>query len=478
MTSASRRRGEAGQTSAEYVGSFALVIVIAAALAALSATDIGHAVLSGASRGICRVINVAGFGGNCSGGSPNAAGTDSHVPTDCTISSTDSTVEGKVTLFSVSAGGDVGYTLERKSDGKWYLTLKGGAKVGLEGAFGEKAGSTKTKEGGEASFGVGLQGDGSSTYRFASEKDARDALNRVEQSVKGRALGTVEGAAKGETTIFGVPVPVPNPIGGLIGAYNGATADYNPHLPSAFERSYDAGVYGGASGSAGTGAVYADGSVSGAAVAGVRFGHDDQRNIRTTTIFYKTTVEGKGSAGVLFGATGSLEGESQVAVTFAAEGPDKGKPLNLSVEDAANLSGGVSTLGEVKTVAGATQTLKKLAVGGNQETGLAGTLKAEYDLTDPRVRGAAQNALSTLGIGVLGGHVDPTGVADLASVAKSVSFVTYDTSKSSTSAGFEVGDLIAFGAEGSYTRKTSKVANAVYLDPTRGGFVPWVQCSS
>jgi len=55
---------------------------------------------------------------------------------------------------------------------------------------------------------------------------------------------------------------------------------------------------------------------------------------------------------------------------------------------------------------------------------------------------------------------------------------TYDTFRTSTSAGFEVGDLIAFGAEGSYTRKTSQVASAVYLDPSRGAFPPCVQCSS
>ena len=128
-------------------------------------------------------------------------------------------------------------------------------------------------------------------------------------------------------------------------------------------------------------------------------------------------------------------------------------------------------------MAQATQVLKKLAISGNDETGLAATLAAKYDLTDPRVLGAARNALTTLGIGALGGRVDPSGLADLAATAKSVSIVTYDTSKSSTNAGFEVGDLIAFGAEGSYTRKTAQVANAVYLDPSKGGFVPWLQCS-
>jgi len=471
------RRGDEGQTSSEYIGAFAIVIVLAAALAALTGSDVGQAVLDGTSRGICRVISVAGFGGDCNGGSVKAA-SNSHLPTDCTISSADSTVEGKLTLFSVSVGGDVGYVLERKSDGKWYLNLKGGAKVGLEGAFGEKAGASKVQEGAEGSFGVGIQGDGSSVYQFNSEKDARAALVRVETAAKGRALGTVEGQVAGSSvSVFGVPVPGLNPIGGIVGAFQGATADYDPHLPEFYQRSYDAGIYGEASGSAGTGPAYADGAVSSADVVGVTFGHDDNRNVRTTTVFFKTTTEGKGSAGVIFGASGSLEGETKIAVTFAAEGPDKGKPLGLSVENASNLSGGISTLGEIKNAAEATQVLKKLAIGGNQETGLAATLTAEYDLTDPATLGAMRNALTTLGIGVLGGPVHPSGVLDLATAAKSVSIVTYDTSKSTATAGFEVGDLIAFGAEGSYTRKTSSVANAVYLDPSKGGFVPWVQCS-
>ena len=58
------RRGDEGQTSSEYIGAFAfaIVIVLAAALAALTGSDVGQAVLDGTSRGICRVISVAGVG--------------------------------------------------------------------------------------------------------------------------------------------------------------------------------------------------------------------------------------------------------------------------------------------------------------------------------------------------------------------------------------------------------------------------------
>ena len=67
------RRGDEGLTSSEYIGAFAIVIVLAAALAALTGSDVGQAVLDGTSRGICRVISVAGFGGDCNGGSVKAA---------------------------------------------------------------------------------------------------------------------------------------------------------------------------------------------------------------------------------------------------------------------------------------------------------------------------------------------------------------------------------------------------------------------
>jgi len=111
-------------------------------------------------------------------------------------------------------------------------------------------------------------------------------------------------------------------------------------------------------------------------VAGVPFGHDDERNFGTTTIFCRTAVAGEGSAGVLLGGFGSIERGLQVAVTRPAEGPDKGQRLSVEVEYVANRSGDVSILGEVKAVKGATATLQRLSVSGKDETGLDGTLTA------------------------------------------------------------------------------------------------------
>lgn len=50
-----------------------------------------------------------------------------------------------------------------------------------------------------------------------------------------------------------------------------------------------------------------------------------------------------------------------------------------------------------------------------------------------------------------------------------------DTSKTSIGGGFKVGDLIAFGADGSCTRKESDVRNARYLTPD--GWREWVSCA-
>lgn len=52
---------------------------------------------------------------------------------------------------------------------------------------------------------------------------------------------------------------------------------------------------------------------------------------------------------------------------------------------------------------------------------------------------------------------------------------SYDTSKTSIGGGFKVGDLVAFGADGSYTRKESDVRNPRYLTPD--GWREWVSCA-
>lgn len=213
---------------------------------------------------------------------------------------------------------------------------------------------------------------------------------------------------------------------------------------------------------------------------GVKLGRDDQGR-DTQTVFYKVNVGGEGAAGVPLAAgfSGSAEGEGQVALTFT-ETAGGWTATNLELQQAMGLSGGVDFAGEVSDLRGLQQSLKQVAISGSDEVGLAGVLTANYDLGDRRTRAAMADALATIGIPALGGRpVDPVAGAsslyDAFRTYDDLSFVTYDTTETSVGGGFKVGDLIAFGAEGSYTRKESQSRNARYLTPQ--GWRDWVSCT-
>lgn len=489
-TTPARQRGSArddrGQTSTEYVGTLALVIVLVLALSLLIGTGVGQAVLSGTSRGICKVIDSAGFGKGACSTAPGAAA-DPYEPSKCTVSSGDSKVSGSVTVFSVRVGGDAGYVLEEKTDGpgrpnKWYLTLKGGVSAGAEGAFGgsAEAKGPKVGEGASGSGYVVAKGDGSVTYRFDTEKEARAELAEIKEDLTAAPIRAAEGFVEGSTwdPPGFVPDIVPVPFGGIVGSVSEATRPEHSRPPS-YETSYAAGLEGSVAGSAGEGA-YVSGKGTGSNVVGIKFGRNDQGQ-DTRTVFFKISRSGEISGGAPFtaGFTGSQEGEGQVALTYTKQG-NGWTATDLELQAAMGLSGGVSLTGEVKDLRGLQQSLKSVAISGSDEVGLAGVLTASYDLTDPRTRAAMSNALSTIGIQALGGRpLDPkeaaTSLYDAFGTYKNLSFVTYDTTKTSVGAGFKVGDLIAFGADGSYTRKESELRNARYLTPS--GWRDWVSCA-
>lgn len=480
-----RSRDEAGQTSAEYVGALVLVVVLAAALTLLVGTGIGEAVLRGAARGICEVTEAAGLGGPCQAAAPGA-GAEPYRPADCVVSSGESKVGGSVTLFSVRVGGEAGYVLEEKAEAsgrKWYLTVKGGGSAGAEAAIGASGGTDGPDLGGGASASghVVVRGEGSVTYRFDTRAEAERELAEIRQDVVGTPVRAAEGYLEGsfwDPPGF-IPDMVPVPFGGIVGGVRNATRPPSSR-PDPYETSYAAGVEGWIEGRAGGGAAYADGRVGAATVVGVRFGADAAGR-DTRTLFYKVSRSAEGSAGIAFAAgfSGSAEGDTQVAVTFARSGGGW-TATDLAVEQAMGLSGGVNLAGEVRDLRGLQQSLKSVAVSGSDEVGLAGVLAANYDLTDPGTRAAMSDALASVGIPVLGGRPPDPGDA-AASLSRALgayddlSFVTYDTSKTSVGGGFKVGELIAFGAEGSYTRKESDVRSARYLTPD--GWLDWVSCA-
>lgn len=486
MTARCRRapnlRDDRGQTSSEYVGALVLVVVLASALSLLVGTGVGEAVLRGTSTGICKVVEAAGLDGGGCAAAPVAAPAEDFVPDDCVVSSGESQVSGAVTVFSVRVGGDAAYVLEEKSDGNWYLTLKGGVNGGAEGAFGASGGSGSADVGGGAagSAYIVAKGEGAVTYKFDSREAAEAELAEIERDLTGTPVRAAEGYLEGSYWDPPGPIPdvVPVPFGGVVGSVQKATQPEGTR-PPAHETSYAAGIEGSVAGSAGAGA-YADGSATAANVVGVTFGTDDDGRA-TQKVFYKVDMTGEGSAGLAFagGFSGTGNGSAQVAVTFT-EGDDGWDATSLTLEQAMGLSGGVDFAGTADGLEALQRSLKEVSIGASDEVGLAGVMTASYDLTDPATRSALADALVTVGIPALGpGSVDPLAagrsVYDAFQTYDDLSFVTYDTTKSTASAGFVAGDLIAFGAEGSYTRKDSTLRNARYLTPD--GWQDWVSCT-
>lgn len=479
-TWARRARDEGGQTSTEYVGALVLVVVLASALSVLVGTSIGQAVLRGTSLGICKVIQATGLGGDC-GTEVASPAPDAYEPSKCLVSSGESELSNALTLFSVRLGGDAGYVLEEKSDGKWYLTLKAAGSAGAEGVLGASGGSDGPDVGGGASASahVAARGEGSVTYRFDSRPEAEAELAEIKEDLAATPLRAAEGYLEGSfwNPPGFIPDVVPVPLGGIVGAVREATRPKHSR-PESYETSYAAGIEGAIAGTASAG-PYAEGNASASHVVGVTFGRDDGGR-DTQTVFYKINLSGQGSAGVSFvsGFSGTAEGEGQIALTFTRT-DDGWTATNAELQHAMALSGGINFAGTVNDLRGLQQSLKEVAVSASDEVGLAGVLTANYDLTDRRTRAALANALVTVGIPALGGR--PPGPAaatplyDAFVTYDDLAFVTYDTMKTSVGGSFKVGDLIAFGAETSYTRKESELRSARYLTPE--AWRDWVSCT-
>jgi Flp pilus assembly pilin Flp len=174
----SRRRGERGATTAEYVGMVALVALLVVATLAF-VPNLGSDARTVADRAFCRIGEAIGLGG-CEGGEEQPA----YVPRDCTISSHEGVAGGSVAILA-EVKGESGYKLSRVREvqddgsiatrfevrtqgvvgGGYEFTLGGGAEASTgSGSASAKAAATAELEG-DVTWGK--------QYEFASEEAAR-----------------------------------------------------------------------------------------------------------------------------------------------------------------------------------------------------------------------------------------------------------------------------------------------------------------
>ncbi len=163
------RRGDQGQTSAEWMG---LLVVVGIVIALLASAGFGAQIGQGLEAAVCRIM-----GGSCS----VDASANSHVPEQCTTLSSARNVNAEVTVFSVKLDGGATLTLTRSvgRDGKetWAVEDQRDAGLGLTvmtPGGGVDINGTGAKA--EAQAGVSLAGGGGFKYVFDSEAQARDFI--------------------------------------------------------------------------------------------------------------------------------------------------------------------------------------------------------------------------------------------------------------------------------------------------------------
>jgi Bacterial TSP3 repeat len=383
-----RLKDERGQTSSEHLG---VVVLVAAIVIALFATNIPTAIADGIGVAICRITE-----GDCeasSGGSDPATsdsdqdgdgipddvedsngtdpgnadsdgdgledrdeyadGTDPLDPDSdgdgfsdesehdnynpnkdpCVLDN--KTVKGSVslTLFSAKGGHSIEAKVDTMSDGRVLVTLEASGKLGAE------------LEAGVAGASIVGKGTGGITFAFDDPEHAGEFTKDVALWAAGKAieLGIPMGdiaidALDVGKEIYDVGSGIANTLIPFIDPYPELPDIPDPDdidFPSAEEVYFEGGLElsGGAGG--GSGVAYADvEGVAGAALGG-------KFNFRTdeTTLYYKLTLEEAASAGLLVG--GEVEGKGTITVALVLNGDLEPTSLKLTGRGEGRIAGTV-----------------------------------------------------------------------------------------------------------------------------------------
>jgi hypothetical protein len=356
-------------------------------------------------------------------------------PSTCVVSERSGEAGVTVTVFSVKGGGKVKLMTRRTADGKVYVTVEGGAEIGLE--FGPPAGAevsldaggASTTQGANAKAGAKLVGNGSVTWVFDNEAKAHEFADIVAGKARDAALDT-------------------NPITGIGRRLIGVGEDRPIPAPSIYGLEGGARIFGNAEGGAGPLSGKAEGEI------GPSIGGRYDARSGETTVYFKVNANAKLSASLLdaIGGRGIGEGEVQLAVTI-----DKhGNPTKATVMGSGTVTG---------------QLTGKLAgLSDKAGPGKRADVRLDLDLTDPANRQAFNDFVNN----PIGGAPD---LARRFADDSEIGVRFYDSSQ--TDVGIEGSGSIAdieFGLDAGGSYKTADIESAYYYDRETGSFVPWVEC--
>lgn len=460
-----RVRGDAGQTSADYLGILAVVVVVVSALL-VGTTGIGKHVSAGIQAAICRIN-----GGGCT------VSQILHEPDEeCEVYTHSGELSADVILFSVSVGGSAKLTLSKTvdPDGEvhWYVQQEGGVRLGADFLFGQEAKLGDLGEGVSAEVAALATAGAGAKMEFASEKEARDFMTAA-------AHEPVKDAMTGWD-----PTGITKWVADKIDGHT-----YDPPEPTeyffegglAFEGSLDAkaGV-GGAGGSAGV-----------AGVVGVKV--TPQKNGDPhKTIYMAMTGEAAAELGLLgvAKASGSVDGKVVVGIEYDGEG----RPVKASVEAAGTVKGGfgpdgdIAGEGTIAQLAGFAPTGAPGA-GVSAGGGFTGKITFTLDLTEQGNADALADGLHSIGVPVLRdyGRQPPPSVRDSlgelynrfdeGADGTTITVTTHDVSTSGGQIGVKAGDGLTFGAEGGLEFEDTTLNDGYYYSPG-DGFVNWQSCDA
>jgi hypothetical protein len=339
-----RWRDAGGQATSEYVALVALVAVVLALAAGLTAGGVAGQVLTGLQRGICSISGAA-----CARPpSPD----DDLAPCPVERTTTSESLEGAFEVVRLGGGGTL--TAERGSDGRVTVTLAnettagGGVGIGAQLALGRRHG------GGEATAQVELSGAFSRAWTLPSAAAARAFVERYgsKTTIGGKAVDLVRSGCSILCDAIG----------------------WRPHaeLPPPDETYFGRGAAATLTASLGPASLSAtDGSLLGA----------ELRRDGSSTWFVQVDAAVAADLGLGIGTAGASS-QRQTVVAYMLDA--RQHPTELAIHTVARSSGGGTARGEHGRMTAL------LRAGGAQVTELDATL----DLHDPRNRAAAA-ALTT-----------------------------------------------------------------------------------
>jgi hypothetical protein len=454
-------RGQRGQTSIEYMGALVLVGVTITAILIMK-PGMATMIADGIRTVICRIT-----GGECAAGTTTA---NPFLPTTpCVRSSAAKKVGLSVTVFSVTAGGEIMGRKEVRTDGV-AVTLQATGQLGAEIGLGAEA---------KARIGEALFGEGSSVEAsLTGELSGARTWLFPDEATADQFIDDMQSWALENATALGIRT-AGGPVGGWVGEqiYRNVFADHDDFdFPDAYETLFKGGVK--LEGSAGATHPTAYANIEGA--LGAALGGKVNHRTGDVTLFYEINLEAEGSAGLNVVAGGGAGGEGTALVALTLDKDGNPKTLTLTGRGTGSLQ--FENVANWKSLDDVTDGLRNITISATEKDTHTWEFQGQLQLAnDPEARAAAMAWLAAH-VGGTNPLVNPEFARASVELARqlnqkgALSVKEYEGTNTGFGGEFEAARGIKFGAGGEYEDSDSRLVDARYREPGVG-FIDIPGCS-